>query len=389
MRKIIFKYLFLMIPVLAAIIFIKSEQKTNEEAVKAVVNSEYITDLSTSSSGGLEDWGNNKEGSAKFLSGRTGIVTFFVGDDSTQWSKSDISTVCSKLNIAANYLMESGDKYEQNVELIYNMDDMLFYEWTEYKIKDWQDDNHLKEVYNWIDKDINCEKLLKKYDLDGLAFLVVLNGPGISYACPHTVEDERSGYYEVSYIYLFDAEYPDRYESPASYAHELLHLFGAIDLYDTGGNNLSTSLEEYIQQNNPNEIMYTTYHNGSISVSNDIEQEFSNITAYEVGFLSYLDELERFPELEKKYPACFSKYDGKIVLDKELVPATPAHDFTHTDKDKNVTDAPKESEEPKEEVNDTENPDETGAYDGQMDDELVYGDEVVDTSNEKVINPDL
>ena len=34
-------------------------------------------------------------------------------------------------------------------------------------------------------------------------------------------------------------------------------------------------------------------------------------------------------------------------------------------------------------------PDETGTYDGQMDDELVYGDEVVDTSNEKVINPDL
>ncbi len=324
MKSIIFKYIFLLTPVLLAIIFIKSQDKTNEEALKVVVNSDYITDLSTvNTTDNVSMWGDNKEGSVKYLSGRTGIVTFFVGDDSTEWSKSDITTVCNKLNIAANYLMDCGDKYNQNVQLIYNMDDMLYYEWSEYKISDWQENNHLKEVYNWIDKDINCEKLIKKYDLDGIAFLVVLNGSGISYACPHNVEDERSGYYEVAYIYLFDREYPDRYESPASYAHELLHLFGAVDLYDYDGYSISTSLEEYIQKSHPNEIMYTTYHNGAISVSNDIEQEFSNITAYEVGFLSYIEELRKFPELEKKYPACFSEHDGKIVLDKELMPATP------------------------------------------------------------------
>lgn len=346
MKKIIFKYVFMMVPVLLAIIFIKSQDQSNEEALKVVVNSEYITDLSTiNDSNGLSEWGDNKEGSAKYLSGRTGIITFFVGDETTQWSKSDITTVCNKLNIAATYLMDCGKKYEQNVELIYNMDDMLFYEWTEYKIKEWQDNNHLKEVYNWIDKDVNCEKLIKKYDLDGLAFLVVLNGPGISYACPHTVEDERSGYYEVAYIFLFDQDYPDRYESPASYAHELLHLWGAVDLYDYGGNTISTSLEEYIKQEHPNEIMYTTYHNGAISVSNDIEQEFSNITAYQVGFLNYLDELEKFPELKKEYPACFSDKDGKINLDQPLTTDKDKKGSTQKDNYKDAFDGEKAVEE--------------------------------------------
>ena len=322
MKKIIFKYIFLLTPVLLAIFFIRSQTQVNEEALQVVVNSDYITDLSTiRTTDALSSWGDNIEGSAKYLSGRTGIITFFVGDNTTKWSKSDITTVCNKLNIAATYLMNCGDRYSQSVDLIYNQEDMLFYEWSERKISDWENGNYTREVYNWIDKDINCEKLLKKYDLDGLAFLVVLNGSGISYAVPHDVEDGTSNYYEAAYIYLFDKDYPDRYESPASYAHELLHLFGAIDLYDYGGNTISTSLKEYVQLNYPNEIMYTTYHNGAISVSNEIEQEFSNITAYEIGFLNNLDELADFPELMKKYPACFSEEDGKIDINKELKPA--------------------------------------------------------------------
>ena len=367
MQKIIAKYIFLLTPVILAIIFIKSQTPTtNAEAVKEVVNSEYITDLSTlNTSNALSTWGDNKEGSAKFLSGRTGIVTFFVGDDSTEWSKSDITTVCNKLNIAAEYLIACGEMYQQSVELIYNQDDMLFYEWSEFKIKDWDKNNYQREVYNWIDKDINCEKLIKKYDLDGLAFLVVLNGSGISFATPHSVEN-KTGYYEVAYIYLFDKEYPDRYESPAAYAHELLHLFGAVDLYDYDGYSISTALEEYIQKEHPNEIMYTTYHNGAISVSNDIEQEFSPITAYEVGFLSTLDELDKYPELEKKYPGCFSEKDGKIVLDKDLITPTPhpkkvtpsisideiVHEEVETFEDESGS-------EPSEEVTKTEETDET------------------------------
>lgn len=316
MGKIILKYTALLIPITAMIIFLTYSEKepANASALEEVVASEYIMDLSESSNAKAQNWGDNKEGSAKYLSGRTGIVTFFVGDAGSEWTTSDITTVCDKLNVAAGYLMESGRKYHQNVDLVYNMPDMMFYEQFDRPLKEWESVNYTRQVYNWIDKDVNCEYLLSKYDLDGLAFLCVLNKDGISYAVVHDVEDEKTNYYEVAYIYLFDAEYPDRYESPAAYAHELLHLFGAVDLYNYENNPVSYGLEAYIRTKHPNELMYTTYHDGHYSLSNQIEQEFSDITAYSVGFLSECDEVNQFPELKKQYPACFSSADGQKAI---------------------------------------------------------------------------
>lgn len=316
MSKIVFKYTFLLIPVIIVIVLLTFTEKepANGAALEEVIASEYIMDLSESNSAHSQDWGDNKEGSAKYLSGRTGIVTFFVGDAGSEWTTSDITTVCDKLNIAAGYLMECGHKYHQNVELIYNMSDMMFYEKFDQSLSKWEDINYTKQVYNWIDKDVNCEYLLSKYDLDGLAFLVVLNKDGISYAVAHDVEDGRSNYYEVAYLYLFDAEYPDRYESPAAYAHELLHLFGAVDLYNYESNPISYGLEAYVRTKHPNELMYTTYHDGHYSLSNQIEQEFSDMTAYCVGFLSDCEEVKQFPELKKTYPACFSSADGQKAI---------------------------------------------------------------------------
>lgn len=319
MIKIIAKYVALMAPVLCAIVILQymgTREETDVEALESIVSEEYIIDLSKE---GVMDWGNNKEGSAKFLAGRTGIITFFVGDSVTEWTKSDMTTVCDKLNTAAAYLNECGKKYKQDVKLIYNMSDMMFYEKYEGTISDWEKDNYTKQVYNWIDKDVNCEYLISKYDLDGLAFLVVLNGAGVSYAIPHDIEDGKSNYYEVAYIYLFDSEYPDRYECPAAYAHELLHLFGAVDLYDYEHNPISYPLEAYISMKHPNEIMYTTYLNGNISLSKNIEQEFSDITAYSVGFLSDSKEIQQYPELKKTQPACFSENDGRVItfIDEE------------------------------------------------------------------------
>ena len=312
MLKIITKYICLISPVICAIVILSyaNKEETQAEELATAIPEEYIVDLSEQVN---LNWGDNKEGSAQFLAGRTGIVTFFVGDATTEWTKSDMQTVCDKLNTAVSYIHECGEKYKQNVELIYNMSDMMYYEQYDKKINEWENDNYTRQVYNWIDKDVNCEQLLSKYDLDGLAFLVVLNSTGISFAVPHDIEDGKSNYYEVAYIYLFDSEYPDRYECPAAYAHELLHLFGAVDLYDYENNPISYPLEAYINANHPNEIMYTTYLNGNISLSKNIEQEFSDITAYSVGFLSDAPEIRQFPELKKAQPACFSENDGRVT----------------------------------------------------------------------------
>ncbi len=317
MLEIIKKYAIILVPLLIAIYVLQTDAKNREQAstFDGVDVSEYITHLDDATIKLPDNWGKNREGSAKYLAGRTGIVTFFVGDGSTKWTKTDIVNVCDKIDLAAVYLEKCGMKYNQNVELIYNMEDLMHYEVYSGRLSDWEDINYTREVYNWIEKDVDCNALMRKYNLDGIAFVCVLNASGKSYAVPHIVEQDAANYYEVAYMYLFESEYRDKYENPASYAHELLHLFGAVDLYMysqelTFSNTITEDLEDYIERTHPNEIMFTTYLNGQLALSTQIEQEFSNITAYEVGFLKYTDELEDYPQLKKAYPACFSEKDG-------------------------------------------------------------------------------
>ena len=76
----------------------------------------------------------------------------------------------------------------------------------------------------------------------------------------HYADDGDSFYYEYSCLYKTDAYTDGEAESPATYAHEILHLFGAPDLYEGSSDPyVDEALVSYVADTYPGDIMLSTY----------------------------------------------------------------------------------------------------------------------------------
>ena len=85
-------------------------------------------------------------------------------------------------------------------------------------------------------------------------------------------------------------------ETPAAFAHEMMHQFSAIDLYledeDIG---LSEEEIEIIESDYPNDIMYTTYEAITwIPVYSAITNEISELDAYYIGWTDHSDLVDEY-----------------------------------------------------------------------------------------------
>ena len=74
-----------------------------------------------------------------------------------------------------------------------------------------------------------CRQRLAVYGARQIAFLFYLPISGTSFTMAHYADDGASFYYEYSCLYKTDAYTDGEPESPATFAHEILHLFGAPD----------------------------------------------------------------------------------------------------------------------------------------------------------------
>jgi hypothetical protein len=76
-------------------------------------------------------------------------------------------------------------------------------------------------------------------------------------------------------------------EPPAAYAHEILHTFGAVDLYDTSDENLGATKKfvRYIGKHDANDIMYTVYNEKTGESEYDrISNRLTALDAYYIGW---------------------------------------------------------------------------------------------------------
>ena len=225
-------------------------------------------------------------GSAASVPGKCLIINLFIDDGESSWTDGEIDTVLGLVDTAASFIKSSSGSYGAGFE----------YECTDRSasLRLATDEKLPSDMENYVRFDLlfagTVFGSLKNYaasyfDLekyDNYCVLIHLNKKGRSYSLrSDTANFDREFYSCERAVTYYSADAGYEYRSTASlYAHEILHLFGANDLY---GESVTAEQAAAIAHYYPNDIM--------AGVSDDIEMlGVSAVTAYAAGMLSRLPE---------------------------------------------------------------------------------------------------
>lgn len=276
--------------------------------------------LTKSSSGEpCSDWGKSPTGSAKYLDGDTVLVSIFLDDADASWTKADKTLVKKNLKIACEYLEEEGRRYGREVNLIYDIDahpDLEYHYKTDSPFPGSSMASAegaageaatqlLTDTSDYIDFNINTENILSAYDVNSIGFLVFIdNTADAATTYPYYAGSNGNPYSELCFINLrwsgvgYDVP-------PETYAHEILHLFGARDLYRTSqSDGITREYVDYVFQKYPKDIMLGSSRK-AVDWRNKVSGQITDVTAYYIGWKDTVYETDLFPATEAKYRASF------------------------------------------------------------------------------------
>ena len=239
-------------------------------------------------------------GSAKKLEGDVAVVSVFVSDSNMRWDFSngrDIELrkeMFAQTDIALKYLASQAKKYNKSVVFHTagdEKDGLLYYEcdFGEKSVYDINaeaesDEPVMPNEWDFINKNINVEKINQKYG-DNIVYLFFMNGNYFAYAFG-TFKTVLEQPYEIC-ILPYDLSY--RKMTPTIIAHEMLHLFGAVDLYkndpDLLTNDATLDYVDFCNKYHDTDIMYVTGWRSKYELQPDtVTGEITDITAYYIGW---------------------------------------------------------------------------------------------------------
>lgn len=253
-----------------------------------------------------------KIGSAGELKGTTLLISIFASDAKTSWdfdSKEDYSTYCwaySDIGIAAEWITESAAPYS-NASFVWDWvenPDLVYFTETEYDVPavfETGTNTDLVNTYEcfweYIDTHIPTEKLMKKYGADNVVYLALFDSPAeqTRTSCTRNWADASwmSYPYEVSYFFMHSC---GSLTAPASFAHEILHCFGAPDLYLHREYGITEEYVQWAMEQKTNDIMRVTFDNmdGHTRYYDHISNELTDITLYYLGLTDYSETVEKW-----------------------------------------------------------------------------------------------
>ena len=212
-------------------------------------------------------------GSSKKLQGTCVFINVFVSNKVYFIREKDKELKLQTLHEAVEYIYQQAEKYGQSLSIIYDTEDTNIDCTVDYAIplgpsdlESWPYETFIEEIRSKYDID----GIMKKYDADNLSFLIHFDtlGFGVDFALmSRKIGNYINRYYESAMLYT---------ETYEVFAHEILHLFGAIDLYKLDEERLALA-EEYF----PDEIMLSNIEE---------DYEIGALTAYLIGWTGKLDE---------------------------------------------------------------------------------------------------
>ena len=245
-----------------------------------------------------------QHGTAKFIGGRTVVVSIFADDATTSWDfplsgerQKLYFTIRDRMGIGLEWLEEQTRRYGVKSEFIWDFDkydaaDGLchFAQFDEDLIRDgW--DGYLA-VWNYIRDNIDTPWLLSHYNADNIVYAVHLNAPdsdeyrSFTFCANDTDVADNQIYFEVPVFVPFGH---GRENTPAVYAHEILHCFGAVDLY-YASDAVPQAYVDHLESTRAFDLMNRCY----FSDYDRVTTAFSDVDAYFVGLLDDCGDARKY-----------------------------------------------------------------------------------------------
>lgn len=265
-------------------------------------------------------------GSADMPVGNSLVVTIFCGDDKSSWDFGNENDRAlrerdfASLKIAAEWLGKRADNYNKTFSLVYPTDENsdLYYE-ADFKgiICNITENPDNTECWEYIDSKIDSAALKNKYNCDNILYLLFIN------EYDDDTENDDNLNIDPTAECIYDKEKKYNYEfcrlpsilnggylAPAVIAHEIIHLYGAPDLYAFDANDINYGITvefvQYCRKNVPQDIMLSTYDRETGKRLPDrITQEITDVTAYYIGWL------DTPPECIDEYRLVHSQHEYK------------------------------------------------------------------------------
>ena len=260
--------------------------------------------LCLSSCGKSEPY-DGRFGSAGYINSKTLIVSVFADDANTSWKKESRSfkeKLLETMIKATDHLEKETSRYSKGCEFVCDWRDNPDLLYTASFDRDMTEPTgkKYKYQYRYIEKNIDTEALKEKYGCENVIYAFIYN---TDYSSTGSCDAFSSSLFErpeafqpeiinlVARAHFLDNN--EKYELyPQKVAHEILHTFGAPDMYEENEmitkDYLRYMYSEYEKNGEYREIMYVAPRD-----LNDIH-ELTDLDAYYLGLRKSSDEVEKY-----------------------------------------------------------------------------------------------
>lgn len=255
-------------------------------------------------------------GSAGLVGWPSVLVSVYLDEwNGAGWDEAAIAASRQKLGLAVRWIQGQCAAYGAAPRIYYDdgtPDSGLFYHQTyNGRFAGGEASDETDIYYDTVEglcAELDTAALHERYGTSSVGFLFFLPVAGVSFTMVHYLEDENRYYHEYCSLYRYDAySGPGTEESPSVYAHEILHLFGAADLYEGSADIFVTpELTRYIEDTWPDAIMLDTYAPDGSVRQDTVDKTLCPLTAYRLGLIPLPAELAVWPDLDATPPGTFT-----------------------------------------------------------------------------------
>ena len=220
--------------------------------------------------------------SAKTIDGATLLISIFADDSVYQWTWDDQDreireTMGEYVQTACTWLTAQSARYGKVSSFIYDLDpksDLCYRAEFSGDLCSVMSISMYDYESSFVKEHVPVRSLLDRYNADNAIFMFFFNTPAGHPVNPYSISNTTAPGYDYESITLF-VRFKSYLSTPSGIAHEILHCFGAYDLYYA--KKVPQAYVDHLKQNNCMDIMYRT------NAGPRIVEELSELDAYYIG----------------------------------------------------------------------------------------------------------